>query len=68
MNMFFGAHKQGIAIDTCSLGDGDDDALLQQAADITGGAWIQANEASHLPSAFIQNLMRDDTFQVRILC
>jgi len=48
MNLFFTAHKQQIIVDVAAIGSGNGFALLQQAADITGGIHVSMNSPRSL--------------------
>ncbi|XGW18048.1 hypothetical protein V3C99_002558 [Haemonchus contortus] len=57
MNLFFSAAKHGICVDVVSLVEPS--PLLQQAADITGGIFLQAEKPSKLLSSMMMHLLGD---------
>ncbi|KAL6727166.1 hypothetical protein Aduo_009066 [Ancylostoma duodenale] len=57
MNLFFSAAKHGICVDVVSLSESS--PLLQQAADITGGIFLQVEQPSKLLSSMMTHLLGD---------
>ncbi|EYC33061.1 hypothetical protein Y032_0002g580 [Ancylostoma ceylanicum] len=57
MNLFFSAAKHGICVDVVSLVESS--PLLQQAADITGGIFLQVEQPSRLLSSMMTHLLGD---------
>ncbi|RCN46253.1 transcription factor tfb4 [Ancylostoma caninum] len=57
MNLFFSAAKHGICVDVVSLVESS--PLLQQAADITGGIFLQVEQPSKLLSSMMTHLLGD---------
>ncbi|KAK6017423.1 hypothetical protein OSTOST_17058, partial [Ostertagia ostertagi] len=59
MNLFFSAAKHGICVDVVSLVEPS--PLLQQAADITGGIFLQVERPSKVLSSMMMHLLGDPT-------
>ncbi|CAJ0597637.1 unnamed protein product [Cylicocyclus nassatus] len=57
MNLFFSAAKHGVCVDVVSLVEAS--PLLQQAADITGGIFLQVEQPSKLLSSMMTHLLGD---------
>ncbi|WKX98314.1 hypothetical protein Q1695_013751 [Nippostrongylus brasiliensis] len=57
MNLFFSAAKHGICVDVVSLVEPS--PLLQQAADITGGIFLQVEKPNKLLSSMMTHLLSD---------
>uniref|UniRef100_A0A1I7X7F6 General transcription factor IIH subunit 3 n=1 Tax=Heterorhabditis bacteriophora TaxID=37862 RepID=A0A1I7X7F6_HETBA len=59
MNLFFSSAKHGIYVDVISLDEPS--PLLQQAADITGGLFIQVDSPKRLLSYMMTHVLTDPT-------
>ncbi|VDO76433.1 unnamed protein product [Heligmosomoides polygyrus] len=58
MNLFFSAAKHGICVDVVSLVEPS--PLLQQAADITGGIFLQVERPSKLLSSMMVSIIQEE--------